>query len=99
MRFATDGRDGYITTDDVLAATYAQLSARIALKADEAMISATNPTFSAAVNAAAETTVRREVSSSLNTYIDGETGVEYVGKFYSGSLYYVPTGNVYPPNK
>ena len=42
--------------------------------------------------------VNAAVSANLNTYIDGETGVEYVGRFYGGSLYYVPTGNVYPPN-
>ena len=42
--------------------------------------------------------INAAVSANLNTYIDGETGVEYVGKFYGGSLYYVPTGNVYPPN-
>lgn len=38
------------------------------------------------------------VNANMNTYVDGETGVEYVGKFYGGSFYYVPTGNVYPPN-
>ena len=64
----------------------------------KAVISATNSVFSNAVNAVTATTIRREVSASLNTYVDGETGVEYEGKFYDGSLYYVPTGNVYPPN-
>lgn len=42
--------------------------------------------------------LNRTVNANLNTYIDGETGVEYVGKFYDGSFYYVPTGNVFPPN-
>ena len=54
-----------------------------------------------ATNALAQTIpqkINAAVSANLNTYIDGDTGVEYVGKFYGGSLYYVPTGNVYPPN-
>ncbi len=42
--------------------------------------------------------VNEIVSANLNTYVDGETGIEYVGKYYGGNLYYVPTGNVYPPN-
>lgn len=71
---------------------------RIARKSDIPSISATNPIFSNAVLAVTINTIRREVSSALNTYVDGETGVEYEGKFYGGSLYYVPTGNVYPPN-
>lgn len=58
----------------------------------------TDPTFSNAVLAVTTNTIRSEVSAALNTYVDGETGVEYVGKFHGGSLYYVPTGNVYPPN-
>lgn len=66
--------------------------------APKSMISANNPIFSNAVLAVTINTIRREVSSALNTYVDGETGVEYEGKFYGGSLYYVPTGNVYPPN-
>lgn len=44
------------------------------------------------------TKINQSVSARLNTYIDGETGVEYEGKMYEGSLYYVPTGNVYPTN-
>lgn len=74
------------------------LYAILTTKADKADISATNPTFSNAVLAVTTNTIRREVSAALNTYVDGETGVEYVGKFHGGSLYYVPTGNVYPPN-
>lgn len=42
--------------------------------------------------------VNEIVSANLNTYVDGETGIEYVGKYYGGNLYYVPTGNVYSPN-
>ena len=44
------------------------------------------------------TKINQSVSSRLNTYVDGETGVEYEGKWYGGSMYFVPTGNVYPPN-
>ena len=62
----------------------------------------TNETAKAAAAAVSPETVTNivnaTVSANLNTYIDGETGVEYVGKFHDGSLYYVPTGNVYPPN-
>ena len=44
------------------------------------------------------TKINQSVSARLNTYIDGATGVEYEGKWYGGSMYFVPTGNVYPPN-
>ena len=69
--------------------------------ADSACKFATVSQIEAATNGLAQTIpqkINAAVSANLNTYIDGETGVEYVGKFYGGSLYYVPTGNVYPPN-
>lgn len=43
--------------------------------------------------------LNRTVNANLNTYIDRATGVEYKGDWYDGSMYYVPTGNVYPPNE
>lgn len=70
-------------------------------EADSEYKIATVSQIEAATNAIAQTIpqkINAAVSANLNTYIDGETGVEYVGKFYGGSLYYVPTGNVYPPN-
>lgn len=45
-----------------------------------------------------EQKINQSVSSHLNTHVDGATGVEYEGKWYGGSMYFVPTGNVYPPN-
>mgnify|MGYP003292221248 CR=1 FL=1 len=50
------------------------------------------------IDAAVSQKINNAVNANMNTYVDGETGIEYVGKYYGGNLYYVPTGNVYPPN-
>ena len=63
----------------------------------------TNETAKVAASAVSPSAVtniiNEKVSANLNTYVDGETGVEYVVRMYGKNAYFIPTGNVYPPNE
>lgn len=86
----TWGENARVKVDDIAKASDIHPPANYAAVSNAAM--------NAVSRSAVTNIVDARVSANLNTFIDTKTGIEYVGKYWNDNLYYVPTGNVYPPN-